>query len=99
MQYHSVRSTAFGGRIINPSTPSVQSQLESSPHAVSSVQIIAKRHISQRSFQRKFTRLLERITNVSEDLVWHNRRLYIPNDTALCLRLLKHNHDSKITGH
>ena len=36
---------------------------------------------------------------LSEELLWYNRRLYIPNNMELRLRLTLHDHDSKVAGH
>jgi hypothetical protein len=36
---------------------------------------------------------------LSEELLWYNGRLYIPNDNELRLRLTLHDHDSKVAGH
>ena len=37
--------------------------------------------------------------SVSEELLWFKQRLYIPNIMPLRLRLLEHDHDSKVAGH
>ena len=52
-----------------------------------------------RSVSSQETDRVDKRLSVSEELLWFNGRLYIPNNQALKVRLLEHEHDSKIAGH
>ncbi len=52
-----------------------------------------------RSVSSQETDRVDKRLSISEELLWFNGRLYIPNNQALKVHLLEHEHDSKIAEH